>query len=346
MTGGGSADGAARRVRALLTRRMLPEDLAYLRGRLEPGVEILEPAAFSEDALVEAAAGADVLLGPYATRRLLEAHGAHIAFIQVPWTGVDLLDMELLREFRPVVCNSHSSAPFVAEHAVALLLAAARAIPLHDRDLRQGLWRRPGSPGGSFLPPAALRGSTVALVGYGAIGRAVAERLAAFGARLCAVRARADGRGAEPPLSETTGLAGWPALAARADFTVLSLPLTAETRHVVSRDVLGGMKRDAVLVNVGRGELIEEQALYEALRDGRLGAAALDAWFAYPRPGEARAYPSARYPFHELENLVMSPHRAGYVRGLLPHLDDAVDNLNRFARGEELRNRVDLERGY
>lgn len=341
---------AARRVRALLTRRMLPEDLAYVRARLDPAVEVIEPREFTEEAIVEAAAAADALLGPSVTRRLLETHGARIAFIQVPWTGLDLLDMALLREFRPVLCNSHSNAPYVAEHAVALLLAAARAIPLHDRDLRQGVWRRPGAGSGEaagdgFLPPATLRGATVALLGYGAIGREVAVRLAAFGARLCAVRSRAAGP-APAPLAEVTGLEGWPELAARVDFAVLSLPLTPATKHVVNRDVLARMKRQAILVNVGRGELIEEEALYETLRDRRIAGAALDAWFAYPKAGEERALPSARFPFHELDNLVLSPHRAGYARGLHPHLDDAIENLNRFARGDELLNRVDLERGY
>jgi len=329
----------------LATRRLLPEDVAFLEAHLDAAVELVLPPEFSDDALEAAArSGIDVLFGPFVSERLLAACGARLRFVQVPWTGVDSLDFGLLRRFGTTVCNSHSNAPYVAEHAVALLLAAARAIPAHDRDLRRGTWRRPGAAG-EFLPPATLRGAVVLLLGYGAIGSNAARMLSGFGAELVACRRRAGGE-PSPPLARVVDRTGLPSEIARADFVLVALPLSKETKGFVDRGFFELMKASAFLVNVSRGEIVAEEALYDALRAGRIAGAAIDTWYNYPKAGQPTALPSTRFPFHELENLVLSPHRSGFARGLHPHLEDAVENLNRAARGQSPLHVVDSDAGY
>lgn len=347
--------GASPRLRVLLTRRLIARDLDYLRARLDPGIDIVIPPAYSDEALLDAARDAEVLLGPYINRALLEAHGGHLRLIQVPWTGVDNLDFGLLREFRPVVANSHTNAFAVAEHTVALLLAVLRAIPLHDRDLRRGRWRRPDSgpvtaaPGAAtssgFLPPVSLQGHEVLLAGYGAIAVETARLLVPFGVTLRGMRTTAI-TPPPAPLAELAGTESRLELAGRADVVILTLPLTPATRHFVDRAFLAAMKPTAFLVNVGRGQLIADDALYEALTEGRIAGAALDTWWNYPSASDPAPFPNARFPFHELENVVLSPHRAGFTRDSLPHLDGAADNLNRLAAGLPPENVVDLDRGY
>ncbi len=129
---------------------------------------------------------------------------------------------------------------------------------------------------------------------------------------------------------------------------VVAVPLTDETRGLIGASELARMKRTAVLVNVGRGNVIDERALYDALRRGKIHSAGIDVWYRYPRDTESRAATQpSDHPFHELDNVVMSPHRAGgaldneVVR--MTHLGDL---LVAIARGGDAPGRVDLERGY
>jgi phosphoglycerate dehydrogenase-like enzyme len=134
----------------------------------------------------------------------------------------------------------------------------------------------------------------------------------------------------------------------RADALIICLPHTPETDSLLGENELSLLPSDAVLVNVGRGGIVDEGALYRALRDGTIFAAGLDVWYNYPADTASRANtPPSSYPFHELDNVVMSPHRAGHSRKTerlrMAHL---AELLNAAARGEEMPNKVDLEAGY
>jgi len=124
------------------------------------------------------------------------------------------------------------------------------------------------------------------------------------------------------------------------DFLVIACPLNAETRGLIDRRQFGSMKRSAVLINVARGEVVAEDALYEALRDRVISGAVIDTWYVYPRAGEPDPYPSRR-PFHELPNVIMTPHASGWTDRLLGRRWRVMaDNLERLAAGQELRNVV------
>lgn len=288
-------------------------DLDYLRRGLGGAAEFVEDPA-EADVLLGGSVGADVL-----------ARAKKARLLQVPWTGVETLDFGLLRQSGLKVCNSHSNAPVVAEFTLGLLLSLVKQIPLHDRRLRRGEWLRPRRDGtGEFYPPTVLENATVGFVGWGAIARRLAELLAPL-----KVRARhVDSRSSPASLE---------ALLAGSDIVVVSVPLTERTRGLVDPRKL---KRGAYVVSVSRADVLDEALLYEALRSGHVAGAALDCWHAPPE-----GLPS-KLPFHELENVVLSPHRAGFAAGRLPHLDDAVANIRRLASGRPLRNLVDLEAGY
>ena len=129
-------------------------------------------------------------------------------------------------------------------------------------------------------------------------------------------------------------------LLAQADFVLLALPLDGSTAGLIGDARIALMKSTAVIINVARGALIDERALYEACRDRRIGGAVIDTWYRYPAAGETRAAPSA-LPFHELDNVIMTPHGSGWTEGLLPRRCRLIaQNLDRVARGEPLQNIV------
>jgi lactate dehydrogenase-like 2-hydroxyacid dehydrogenase len=296
---------------------------------------------------VASARDVEVLFGGFISERLLDA-APSLRLIQIPWAGVDALDYELLTRYSIPVCNSHSGAMVVAEHAIALMMDAAKKISYHDRQLRQGNWNRVSSGSADSISPfsKSIYRASVGVVGYGAIGKAICKLLSGFACSFRAFRRRPPFGIQDPgpvnvfPFSEILGNLG------DLDVVFACVPLTAETKGLVDDRFLHAMGRRAILVNISRGEVTREEDLFRALLEKSIGSAALDTWYNYPSQTAPQRLPSERFPFHTLDNLVLSPHRAGYAEGGFPHLDDAIDNLNRLYCNERVINRISLEERY
>ncbi len=328
-----------KKIKCLLTRKFWDLDLEYLRTHVMPDVVFVIPKDYSIPTLAEEASrGIDILLGDVPAPEVMDA-ATGVKLLQIPWTGLDKIDFGLLEKYSFQVCNSHSNAASVAELAMALLLACMKQIPSHHCALKQGNWRRPGSE--DFTPPDALYGKDIGLIGYGAVGRKLEKMLKGFDVTIRALAS--DGR-KEGELA-ILGPDGLNHLFKRCDVLIVTAPLTPATRGMIGREQLELMKSTSYLINVSRGDIIDEESLFCVLKENRIAGAGIDVWYQYPQRGHSLSRPS-RFPFETLGNVVMSPHRGGMIRGELPHLPDAVENLNRFATGRPLINRVDFTKGY
>jgi phosphoglycerate dehydrogenase-like enzyme len=225
------------------------------------------------------------------------------------------------------LCNVRGHERTMAEWVLMALLALPRQVVALDRDLREGVWHRHGGDHLDLGEPE-LEGKTVALAGYGQIGRAVEELVRPLGARtLAATRTPRDG---VRPLSELADVFG------EADFAVVSLPGQAGT--VVGERELDALGPNGYLVNVGRGKVVDEDALYAALRERRIAGAAIDVWYRYPGE-EGEIVEPSKYPFQELDNVLMSPHASGRSRVAWERRWEFVaEQLGRLERGEPLEN--------
>jgi phosphoglycerate dehydrogenase-like enzyme len=242
------------------------------------------------------------------------------------------------------VHNLHHNAAPVAELALMLLLAAAKFALRYDRAIRANDWRiryeRPG-------PTILLEGKTALILGYGAIGRRVAAACRVLGMATLATRRRLDA----PQLDEGTEVHPPDALRdllPRANALIICLPHTPETDGLLGAAELALLPSHSILVNIGRAAIVDERALYEALRDGRLHAAGLDVWYSYPPDEASRAdWPPSAYPFHELDNVIMRPHRGGAADETARlRMGALAGMLNEAAAGREMGNRVALDIGY
>lgn len=235
----------------------------------------------------------------------------------------------------------------IAEHVLLMILAISRHLP----ELLELQHERTWQP----LEGRELRELTVGIVGYGSLGRAVASLASAFGSRVIAMRRRPDapddgsagarratdddGFPFEPALDRLVGPGGLHELLAESDIVVLAAPLTAETDGMIDEAAVAAMKRDAWVINVARGRLIDDTALIRALRENRIGGAALDTFRDEPLPPAS--------PYWEMPNVIVTPHTAwSSARVLDRSIDLFCDNLVRFSRGEPLRNVVDPAAGY
>jgi phosphoglycerate dehydrogenase-like enzyme len=266
----------------------------------------------------------------------------HLKVLIIPWSGLPGRTRELLsQQPRIAVHNLHHNAAAVAEAAVTLMLCAAKRTVTHDRKLRRGDWRPRYADPDMLL----LRGKSALVLGYGAIGSRIAGLCVGLGLNVHAVRrsGRPDREGVitvHPPDDLHR-------LLPRAQVLFVTVPLTDATKGYIGARELRLLPEGAILVNVARGPIIDEAALYAALVEKRISAG-LDVWYRYPESEASRLHTlPADFPFGGLDNVVMTPHLAEHTRETESLRARALaDMLNLAARGEPLPNRVDLESGY
>lgn len=333
-------------IRVLLTKEFYTEDLEYLCARIDKSIDIVTPSRFSIQSIEKAAKNnIHVLLGELVTKNILD-NATQLKLIQIPWTGIDRLDFVLLRQYGTPVCNSHSNAYVVAEYAIGLMMAVVKKIPFHDRILRKGKWYRPSRNGSSlFCPPDLLNNKIVGFLGFGKIAKEIAKLMSGFSNTFYAFDIQRS-KDAYDLIVCFLGEKNIEEFISQVDILYSTLPLTEKSKGMLDYKLLSLMKPTSYLINISRGEIIPEGDLFRILSEKRIAGAAIDTWYNYPSEDKPDTYPSEKYPFHKLDNLVLSPHRAGFAAGMKPHLDDVVENLNRMVRGMPLINRVNLQAGY
>lgn len=250
-------------------------------------------------------------------------HLGKVKLIQVLSAGYDGIDIERLRHSGIPLCNNGGANSYaVSEHAILLMLAVYRRLPALDRLVRAGQWK---SSKLGEEQEHELAGKTIGIVGAGMIGRTIARRLSGFEVKLLYYDPVRLPAGDEAKLGMT--YRDLDDLLRQSDVVSLHAPANASTHHMICDRTLALMKRDAIIINTARGELIDEAALYRALRDGRVSAAGLDTFDQEP--------PDPKNPIFTLPNVVLSPHAAGPTWESWPkRFGHSYANIQRVARGE------------
>ena len=324
-----------------------PKLMTPLKEYLKPDVSITcgetvpEPADF------------EILVCGVPNRESIEASPS-LRHLIIPWAGLPRKTRELMRDYPDItIHNIHHNAVPVAEMALTLMLAAAKDLIAIDGSFRNLDWSKRYDPPSLML----LTGKRALILGYGSIGREIASRCLGLEMKVGAVDANAGE--AKTQTEETAGLKASESsvlisppeelcsLLPGANVLFISMPLTDATKGLLGARELSLLPNGAILVNVSRGRIVDEQSFYHELESGRIRAG-LDVWYNYPENEESRTdtQPSS-FPFSDLPNVVMTPHLAGHSNrteelraGQLAHL------LNLAAEGRSLPNKVDLERGY
>jgi D-2-hydroxyacid dehydrogenase (NADP+) len=322
-------------------------DEPYLTTLRETFPDVDLPVCATPDELAAAIGTADALIGGGALDAALLDAAPRLRWLQLPVAGVDALDLTPLVA-RDIVVTTFSgvTAPNIAEHVMMMMFAFARNIRLLLRQQDRHVWRDGDAPSDprlrgasrtTFPPVFELGGQTLGVVGLGAIGDALAQKAHGIGMRVVATRRRTG-----TPPGHIARLYAPDALAdllAEADHVALCLPLTDETRGLIGARELGQMRSSAYLYNTGRGALVDQDALIEALRAGTIAGAGLDVTTPEPLPADS--------PLWDLPNVLMTAHTSGatpqhWERGLAL----IIENVRRFLADEPLRNLVDPVAGY
>lgn len=265
--------------------------------------------------------------------------GLKMGMYQIPFTGCDwATEPQLPAGCR--FCNTFEHETAMAEYIMLQMLEWELDMSRGDRAFREKGWKVGWPTSGGH---GEIRGKTIGILGHGHIGREVALRCAPFGARVIGVSRTPK---ATPPELEWLGVCDGPdakdlhRLYEQSDYIVVCCVLSEQTRGIVNADGFARMRDRAVIINVARGPVIDELALYNALKDETIRGASIDVWYNYPSHGKAMPEPS-QYPMFDLDNIRVSPHNSGSTSETNERRwISVVDNLNRFARGDELRNVV------
>jgi phosphoglycerate dehydrogenase-like enzyme len=336
-------------MKILSTVGLLPEEIRQLE-RISGGAEIVDRRCRSQAEMIEAAgSGCDVLFSFRAPDELIR-RSPSLKWIQFLSAGADHVMKGELRARATIAITNASGihATPIAEYTIASMLAWAHGFHISIRAQMRREWKR----NWDFMDSVdSLRGKTLGVIGYGAIGRETARLAHAFGMTILALKRnpanRADICWNPHGIGDPDGKlpARWygpdecRAILRESDFVTVTLPATAATRSFVGREAIAAMRPHAYLVNVGRGEVIDQDALTEALREKRIGGAGLDVFEREPLEAESELW--------DLENTILTPHMSGAFKGYNSACCALfAENLRRFVAGESLLNRVDRELGY
>lgn len=254
----------------------------------------------------------------------------------IPWAGLPQRTARILENFPDLkIHNLHYNAPIVAENAVALMLAVLKKITVIDRDFRTHNWSNRYLP----LNPILLQNKKVTLLGYGAIAKEIEKRLAGWDVSITRIKRTKSEQ------SETIDQLD--KILTSTDILFITLPHTNRTTGIIDKKRLAMLPDKATVINLARGPVLDEEAIYNELKSKRL-LAGLDVWYNYPKNKEERQHcPPSQFNFSELDNVVMTPHMAGHSDKSDEYLAYALaEMLNQIAAGNDNINRVELEKGY
>jgi phosphoglycerate dehydrogenase-like enzyme len=322
-------------VKALFLGGVAARTAAGIRAQLPIGldVEILDDP-IDRALLPRAAIDAEILVSNH--WRADYPPAPKVGLVQSVATGVELIELAALPA-GVAVCNAFGHESAIAEYVVMVMLAWRHRLFEISAEFRErASWRTSWVQGGA--PHGEVRGSTLGIIGFGRVGREVARRAVPFGCRI--LIANRTPREPEPGVEPIFPLVEIDRMLPECDTVALCIALGPETTGLIDARRLSLMRPGAFLINIARGQVVDEDAIYSALRDQTIGGAALDVWWQYPNMAEPERRGS-RHPFHELPNVIATPHNSGWTDGMVERRwNEIADNINRFAHGDSLINLV------
>lgn len=291
----------------------------------------------------------DVLISGKLTKEEIEI-AQNLKILFVPYTGLNNFPVELLKERGILISNTHANAKYVAEKAVALALALLGRVVEYHNDLKRGLWNRSFDQSDTWL---SIQGRTCGILGYGSIGRHIARFLKSFDCRIIGFKKHVHGKHQPENMREnehadelTSDLTE---VISKSSLIFICLPLNSETKGLINSKVLESMK-EKFLVNISRGSIVDEDALYNALKNGTLAGAALDVWYNYPGKFAAdkneQVFPSNK-PIYDLPNVVISPHKASNTsEAIKAMIDDTLQNIREYLLTGKTKDLIEKEHMY
>jgi D-3-phosphoglycerate dehydrogenase len=321
---------------------------SYLKENLSliPNINLLFPSPPSDEELLQLAPDADILIGWRVKDEIKLAAKRMKLFIN-PGTGIKHhIDFfrKLNQKRNVILINGHGNSYFTAQHAVAMLLTLLNKTIPHHIWMKEGKWRK-GDKDAISIP---LRDKKVGLLGYGAINQKVHRFLKGFEIDFYILKRRIDTASSTSNLNNVFSIDQLPDFLRAIDILIIAVPETTKTKGLIGQSELSLLSPDGILINISRGSVVDEQSLYNALSQNQLLGAAIDVWYEYsPEEDENGKKFPFHYPFNNLDNIILSPHRAASPFSDLKRWNEVIENIKRYSQGRtDYLNIVELDREY
>ncbi len=327
-------------INILITWRVEKRRVDWLKHYLGRSVKIFSPSNGNLEELISLAREADIMIGGRIPDAALEA-SRRLKFIQLIRAGINGVNLKIIREKGVLIANNGgANAIAVAEHAMMFILALTKRLIEMNKAVKEGRWI-PYTPENMLDD---LEGKKIGVIGLGKIGRELVKRAKAFDMKVLAIK-----KHVYPKLKGGLGIdfLGGPGdlkyVLKESDYVVVTLPLTAETEGLIGEEELKAMKPTAYLINVSRARVVDEKALFKALKNKWIAGAGLDVWYTRHKDPN---YPS-KLKIHGFENVIATPHKAGFTKlSLEKSWFFAAKNIKRFIEGKKPESLVDVKLGY
>ncbi|BBE31848.1 3-phosphoglycerate dehydrogenase [Tepiditoga spiralis] len=282
----------------------------------------------------------DALIGGTISKEELKK-AKNLKIIFVPYSGVNILPSNEIIEKKIIVANAKGNGKIVAERAIALALSLLGRIPEFHNDLSRGIWHGftiGEKPNTSWT---SIREKKCGILGTGSIGGYIAKYLKPFECKTIGFKKNINNK--VENFDELSNDINY--VVNKSDIIFVALPLTEKTRNLISEDILYKMK-GKYLINVGRGPIVNEKALYESIKNNILAGAAIDVWYDYPNKENKYKIPS-KYPIHTFKNVIVSPHVAGFNEESVRYsIDWTIENIESYINTGKPKNIVDMKEKY
>jgi phosphoglycerate dehydrogenase-like enzyme len=342
-------DISDRNVSVYFISRIPEQARNYLIEKLKPfnNIKIVFRKDQSEKKLLKKLPKADILIG-WRPSKIILMKATNLKLFINPGAGIHHL-LELFREINRtrevILINGHGNSYFVAQHTVALLLTLMNKIIPHHEWMRQGRWRT-GDDDGASIP---LRYKNIGLLGYGAINQKVHRFLSGFDVEFSILRKNWEKQNTPlPTKAKRYEFSQLHDFLKNIDILIIAVPVTSLTKKMIEKNELELLGHNGLVVNISRGEIIDEESLFNALREKTIKGAAIDVWYNYTPESDkqGKKFPF-NFPFHTLDNIILSPHRGYSPFNDLLRWNEVIENITRLAqRRRDFINVVNLEEEY
>jgi len=321
----------------------------YLKhGLADIQVKLIFPEEAREEIYLKYAPKADIIVGWRPSKELL-ARAKKLKFFINPGAGVQhLLELfsDIQKKRNVVIVNGHGNSYFTAQHIVGMVLTLMNKIIPHHNWMCEGKWRL-GDADAKSIP---LHDKRIGLLGYGNVNKKVHSFLAPFDVSFSILRKHweKDKNYKYPTSYQKYELPQLHNFLKDIDILIAAIPLTKETEGLIGKKELSLLGKNGILVSAGRGAVINEESLYNALKNRLITASAIDVWYNYKPESnkDGKKFPS-KYPFYNLDNVLLSPHRAASPFDDLRRWNEVIENITRFVTGDAIfLNEVNIDEGY
>ena len=323
--------------------KFIDGDLQILKQSLFNHYNFIEPKNYKEENICKLIKNADVAVGNKITEKYIDSSDK-LCFYQHTGSGIDNINLDVFKNKDIIVSNTHSNSLYVAEYAIALMFNLIKKINIHDSLIRKGIWFHPNDfkDTSNYLSDTILR-KNIGILGYGHIAKKIITFLKPYKNEIYVHRRIKN----KNDLNKQIKFRTIDFIAKKSDILFICLPLTKKTNNLIDISVFKKFKKSIIIINISRAEIINESQLYLNLKNKNIGGAAIDVWYNKQKTSKnIQSKLSNKYNFTKLNNLIISPHRAGYVLNNSFHLNDVIDNLIKYAKNMKVKNIVNIYNGY